>query len=49
MRCWPRIVSACDRGDYAPVYARWDVRSHAIITRAQYWLVDYEIGGCSDG
>jgi hypothetical protein len=25
-----------DRGDYAPVYARWDARSQAIITRGQY-------------
>jgi hypothetical protein len=25
-----------DSGDYAPVYARWDARSQAIITRAQY-------------
>lgn len=25
-----------DRGDYGPVYARWDARSQAIITRAQY-------------
>ena len=25
-----------DTGDYAPVYARWDARSQAIITRADY-------------
>ena len=25
-----------DQGDYAPVYARWDARSQAIITRDQY-------------
>lgn len=25
-----------DTGDYAPVYARWDARSRAIITRADY-------------
>jgi hypothetical protein len=25
-----------DSGDYAPVYARWDARSQAIITQAQY-------------
>jgi len=25
-----------DRGDYGPVYARWDARSQAIITRAGY-------------
>lgn len=25
-----------DTGDYGPVYARWDARSHAIITRADY-------------
>jgi len=25
-----------DSGDYAPVYARWDARSQAIITRGQY-------------
>jgi hypothetical protein len=25
-----------DRGDYGPVYARWDARSQAVITRAQY-------------
>ena len=25
-----------DSGDYGPVYARWDARSQAIITRAQY-------------
>ena len=25
-----------DRGDYGPVYARWDARSQAIITRVQY-------------
>lgn len=25
-----------DNGDYGPVYARWDARSQAIITRAQY-------------
>src|SRR5712672_3036662 len=25
-----------DRGDYGPVYARWDGRSQAVITRAQY-------------
>jgi hypothetical protein len=25
-----------DSGDYAPVYARWDARSQAIITRADY-------------
>ena len=25
-----------DTGDYGPVYARWDVRSQAIITRADY-------------
>jgi uncharacterized protein YceK len=25
-----------DSGDYAPVYARWDARSQAIITRAEY-------------
>jgi hypothetical protein len=25
-----------DRGDYGPVYARWDGRSQAVITRAEY-------------
>ena len=25
-----------DRGDYGPVYDRWDTRSRAVITRAQY-------------
>jgi hypothetical protein len=25
-----------DRGDYGPVYARWDARSQAIITRTSY-------------
>jgi hypothetical protein len=25
-----------DTGDYGPVYARWDARSQAIITRAEY-------------
>ncbi len=25
-----------DRGDYGPVYDRWDARSQAVITRAQY-------------
>src|SRR5712691_7850068 len=25
-----------DRGDYGPVYARWDARSQAVITKAQY-------------
>src|ERR1700690_2115985 len=25
-----------DRGDYGPVYDRWDARSRAVITRAQY-------------
>jgi hypothetical protein len=25
-----------DSGDYAPVYARWDARSQAIITKAEY-------------
>ena len=25
-----------DSGDYGPVYARWDARSQAIITRADY-------------
>jgi hypothetical protein len=25
-----------DNGDYGPVYARWDTRSQAVITRAQY-------------
>ena len=25
-----------DSGDYGPVYARWDARSQAVITRAQY-------------
>ena len=25
-----------DRGDYGPVYARWDARSQAIITKAEY-------------
>ncbi len=25
-----------DTGDYGPVYARWDARSQAIITRADY-------------
>jgi hypothetical protein len=25
-----------DSGDYGPVYARWDVRSQAIISRAEY-------------
>jgi hypothetical protein len=25
-----------DAGDYGPVYARWDARSQAIITRADY-------------
>jgi hypothetical protein len=25
-----------DNGDYGPVYARWDARSQAVITRAQY-------------
>ena len=25
-----------DTGDYAPVYARWDARSQAIISRAEY-------------
>jgi hypothetical protein len=25
-----------DTGDYGPVYARWDARSQAVITRAQY-------------
>jgi hypothetical protein len=43
----PRTVSALlriatvfnrdyDSGDYGPVYARWDARSQAIISRAQY-------------
>jgi hypothetical protein len=27
---------AYDTGDYGPVYARWDARSQAIITRADY-------------
>lgn len=35
-----RIASAFnhdyDTGDYGPVYARWDARSQAIITRADY-------------
>jgi hypothetical protein len=25
-----------DSGDYGPVYARWDARSQAVISRAQY-------------
>src|SRR5216683_4688316 len=25
-----------DNGDYGPVYDRWDTRSQAVITRAQY-------------
>ena len=25
-----------DRGDYGPVYDRWDARSQAVITRAEY-------------
>ena len=25
-----------DTGDYVPVYSRWDARSQAIITRADY-------------
>lgn len=25
-----------DTGDYGPVYARWDARSQAVITRAEY-------------
>jgi hypothetical protein len=31
-----RFNNEYDEGDYAPVYARWDARSQAIITRAQY-------------
>jgi hypothetical protein len=26
----------CDTGRYGPVYARWDARSQAILTRADY-------------
>jgi hypothetical protein len=38
-------------GDYAPVYARWDARSQAIITQADYVLRNQECrsGACQTG
>src|SRR5689334_10832730 len=38
-----------DTGDYAPVYARWDPRSQAIITRADYIARHKDCPGGSDG
>jgi hypothetical protein len=36
-----------DTGDYGPVYARWDARSQAIITRADYIRRNQECRGPS--
>jgi hypothetical protein len=36
LRIATRFNHDYDRGDYAPVYARWDARSRAIIGQAGY-------------